>query len=88
MAKQKKVYIYNTCDHQECYKETGAQAVSYTTGVPAMIGAKMLLEGKWKGEGVFNMENFDAKPFMDELNTQGLPWKIIEMQPDESYEVS
>ena len=87
-GKRKKVYIYNTCDHQACYKETGAQAVSYTTGVPAMIGAKMMLEGKWSGKGVFNMENFDAKPFMQELNSQGLPWKIIEMKPDESFEVA
>ncbi|NLC28709.1 MAG: saccharopine dehydrogenase family protein [Campylobacteraceae bacterium] len=86
-GKAKKVYIYNTCDHQACYKETGAQAVSYTTGVPAMIGAKLILEGKWQGKGVFNMEEFDAKPFMDELSVQGLPWKIIEMKPDESYEV-
>jgi saccharopine dehydrogenase (NAD+, L-lysine-forming) len=78
-GKKKKVYIYNTCDHQECYKETNAQAVSYTTGVPAMIGAKLLLEGKWSGEGVFNMEQLDAKPFMDELMLQGLPWKIIDM---------
>lgn len=79
-GKKRKIYIYNVCDHQECYRETGAQAVSYTTGVPAMIGAKMMLEGKWAGKGVFNMEQFDAKPFMDELNTQGLPWKIIEMK--------
>jgi saccharopine dehydrogenase (NAD+, L-lysine-forming) len=86
-GKAKKVYIYNTCDHQACYRETGAQAVSYTTGVPAMIGAKLMLENKWRGEGVFNMEQFDAKPFMDELNVQGLPWKIIEMDPNESYEV-
>ncbi|MBN2964967.1 saccharopine dehydrogenase family protein [Sulfurospirillum sp. T05] len=86
-GKPKKVYIYNTCDHQACYRETGAQAVSYTTGVPAMIGAKLILEGKWKGAGVFNMEQFDAKPFMDELNAQGLPWKLIEMKPGESYEV-
>ncbi len=86
-GKRKKVYIYNTCDHQTCYKETGAQAVSYTTGVPAMIGAKMILEGKWSGKGVYNMENFDAMPFMEELDKQGLPWKIIEMQPDETYEV-
>jgi len=78
-GKRKKVYIYNVCDHQACYRETGAQAVSYTTGVPAMIGAKMILEGIWSGTGVFNMENFDAKPFMDELNQQGLPWKIIDM---------
>jgi len=86
-GKAKKVYIYNTCDHQKCYRETGAQAVSYTTGVPAMIGAKLMLENKWRGEGVFNMEQFDAKPFMDELNIQGLPWKIIQMDPNESYEV-
>jgi saccharopine dehydrogenase (NAD+, L-lysine-forming) len=86
-GKKRKVYIYNVCDHQECYRETGAQAVSYTTGVPAMIGAKMMLEGKWAGKGVFNMEQFDAKPFMDELNTQGLPWKIIEMKPEETFEV-
>ncbi|MCK9257049.1 MAG: saccharopine dehydrogenase family protein, partial [Sulfurospirillaceae bacterium] len=77
----------NVCDHEECYKEVGAQAVSYTTGVPAMIGAKMILEGTWSGEGVFNMEEFDAKPFMDELNKQGLPWKILELTPDESFEV-
>jgi len=78
-GKKKKVYIYNVCDHQECYRETKAQGVSYTTGVPAMIGAKMMLEGKWMNSGVFNMEEFDAKPFMDELNVQGLPWKILEL---------
>lgn len=76
---KKKIYIYNICDHQECYKETGAQAVSYTTGVPAMIGAKMLYKNIWKDKGVFNIEEFDAQPFMDELMTQGLPWKIIEL---------
>ena len=86
-GKERKVYIYNVCDHQVCYRETGAQAVSYTTGVPAMIGAKMILEKKWSGKGVFNMEQFDAKPFMDDLNVQGLPWKIIEMKPEETYEV-
>ena len=86
-GKARKIYIYNVCDHQVCYRETGAQAVSYTTGVPAMIGAKMILEKKWAGKGVFNMEQFDAKPFMDDLNVQGLPWKIIEMKPDETYEV-
>lgn len=86
-GKKRKIYIYNVCDHQECYRETGAQAVSYTTGVPAMIGAKLMLEGKWSGKGVFNMEQFDAKPFMDELNIQGLPWKIIEMKPEETFEV-
>ena len=78
-GKPRKVYIYNICDHQECYKETGAQAVSYTTGVPAMIGSKLLYKGIWKNQGVFNIEEFDAKPFMDELMTQGLPWKILEL---------
>lgn len=78
-GKKKKVYIYNTCDHQECYKETGAQAVSYTTGVPAMIGTKMLYKGIWNGTGVFNIEEFEAQPFMDELMTQGLPWKILDL---------
>ena len=86
-GKKRKIYIYNVCDHQACYRETGAQAVSYTTGVPAMIGVKLMLEGTWSGKGVFNMEQFDAKPFMDELNVQGLPWKIIEMKPEETFEI-
>jgi saccharopine dehydrogenase (NAD+, L-lysine-forming) len=67
-------YVYNICDHEECYKEVGSQAIAYTTGVPAMIGAKLLLEGKWSGAGVFNIEEFDPDPFMEELNKQGLPW--------------
>lgn len=70
--------IYNTCDHQECYKEVQSQAISYTTGVPAMIGAKMILEHKWTGKGVFNIEQMDPDPFMDALNQYGLPWKIID----------
>ncbi|MFC2572028.1 MAG: saccharopine dehydrogenase family protein, partial [Campylobacter sp.] len=86
-GKERQVYIYNVCDHEACYAETGAQAVSYTTGVPAMIGSMMVAKGIWSGKGVFNMENFDAKPFMDELNKQGLPWEIIEMEPGERYEV-
>ena len=86
-GKERQVYIYNVCDHEACYAETGAQAVSYTTGVPAMIGSMMVAKGIWSGKGVFNMENFDAKPFMDELNKQGLPWEIIEMKPGERYEV-
>ncbi|MDA3925931.1 MAG: saccharopine dehydrogenase family protein [Kiritimatiellae bacterium] len=68
-------YVYNVCDHQSCYKEVGSQAISYTTGVPAMIGAKLFLEGKWKKPGVYNVEEFDPDPFMAELNKQGLPWK-------------
>lgn len=67
-------YVYNVCDHQECYKEVGSQAVSYTTGVPAMIGAMMVLNGKWKKPGVYNVEEFDPDPFMEALNQWGLPW--------------
>lgn len=76
---RKKFYIYNICDHQECYKETGAQAVSYTTGVPAMIGAKLVYNGTWDLKGARNVEEFSSKPFMDELREQGLPWKVIEL---------
>ena len=68
-------YVYNVCDHQECYAEVGSQAISYTTGVPAMIGAKMFLEGKWTEKGVHTCEEFDPDPFMAELNVHGLPWK-------------
>lgn len=68
-------YVYNVCDHEECYKEVGSQAISYTTGVPAMIGAMMVLTGKWKKPGVFNVEEFDPDPFMDALNKWGLPWQ-------------
>jgi len=70
-------YIYNICDHESCYKETNAQGVSYTTGVPAMIGAKMMLEGKWKEAGVWNMEQFDPDPFMEDLKRYGLPWNDV-----------
>lgn len=74
-GKPKTYYVYNVCDHQECYKEVGSQAISYTTGVPAMIGAKLILKDIWKKHGVYNIEEFDPDPFMDELNKQGLPWK-------------
>ena len=67
-------YIYNNCSHEAAYNETGMQAVSYTTGVPAMIGAMMFLTGKWKKAGVYNVEEFDPDPFMEQLNKQGLPW--------------
>lgn len=73
-GKPKKYFVYNICDHAECYREVQAQAVSYTTGVPAMIGAMMMLTGKWRGEGVFNVEEFDPAPFMEKLNEHGLPW--------------
>lgn len=68
-------YIYNVCVHEECYREVGSQAISYTTGVPAMIGAMMVLKGLWKKAGVYNVEEFDPDPFMDALNKHGLPWK-------------
>ncbi len=74
-GKDVKYYVYNICDHQECYKEVGSQAVSYTTGVPAMIGAMLLMNKTWSGAGVFNIEEFDPDPFMDALNKWGLPWK-------------
>lgn len=67
-------FIHNNCDHAKTYKEIGAQAVSYTTGVPAMIGAKMMLEGKWMKAGVWNVEEFNPDPFMEDLNKYGLQW--------------
>jgi saccharopine dehydrogenase (NAD+, L-lysine-forming) len=77
--KEVKYYLYNVCDHQDSFKETLSQAVSYTTGVPAFIGAKMILDGSWSGSGVFNMEQFDPDPFMRELTLQGLPWHLQKM---------
>ena len=74
-GKDKTYYLYNVCDHQACYKEVGSQAVSYTTGVPAMIGAMLIMNGTWKGPGVKNIEEFDPDPFMDALNKWGLPWQ-------------
>ena len=67
-------YIWNNCSHEVAYKETGAQGVSYTTGVPAMTGAFMVLTGKWNGAGVFNVEEFDSDPFLEKLASSGLPW--------------
>ena len=74
-GKEKTYYVYNVCDHEECYKEVGSQAISYTTGVPAMIGASLVMKGLWKKPGVNNIEEFDPDPFMEELNKWGLPWK-------------
>ena len=74
-GKDKTYYVYNVCDHEACYKEVGSQAVSYTTGVPAMIGAMLVMNGTWKGAGVYNIEQFDPDPFMDALNHWGLPWQ-------------
>jgi len=74
-GKPKTYYLYNICDHQACYREVGSQAISYTTGVPAMIGAMLVMNGTWNKPGVWNMEEFDPDPFMDALNKWGLPWQ-------------
>lgn len=73
-GQERSYYIWNNCSHEAAYAETGTQAVSYTTGVPAMIGARMLMTGTWSGQGVFNVEEFDPDPFMERLNLDGLPW--------------
>ncbi len=74
-------YIYNVCDHEEAFKETGTQVIAYTTGVPAMIGAMMVLSGVWQGAGVYNMEQLDPDNFMEALNKYGLPWQMVEHDP-------
>ncbi len=74
-GKSVEYYLYNVCDHEECYAEVGSQAISYTTGVPAMIGAMMVLTGEWDKPGVYNVEEFNPDPFMDALNKWGLPWQ-------------
>lgn len=76
-GKEKKYYIYNICDHAQCYHETGAQGISYTAGVPPMVGAKMMLKGIWKEAGVFNVEQLDPDSFMEDLNEVGLPWTEV-----------
>ena len=75
-GREKVAFVYNICDHEACYREVQSQAISYTTGVPAMIGAKLMLTGKWRGKGVFNMEQLDPDPFMEDLNRHGLPWML------------
>ena len=77
-GKERKIYIYNVCDHQECYKELGSQAISYTTGVPAMIGTALVVKGLWKKPGVFTTDEFDPDPYMEMLNEFGLPWVVDE----------
>ena len=78
-GKEKSLYIYNVCDHEACYREVGSQAISYTTGVPAMIGAALVVSGVWKKPGVFTTEQLDPDPFMDALNRFGLPWVVEEI---------
>ena len=77
-GKPKTIFIYNVCDHEECYRELGSQAISYTTGVPAMIGTALVLEGSWRKPGVFTTDEFDPDPYMDMLNKWGLPWVVVE----------
>jgi saccharopine dehydrogenase (NAD+, L-lysine-forming) len=77
-GQRKRYFIYNICDHAETYKEVRAQAVSYTTGVPAVTGAAMMVSGKWKGAGVFNMEQLDPDPFLEDVGKRGLPWHVEE----------
>ncbi|MBD3794436.1 MAG: saccharopine dehydrogenase family protein [Epsilonproteobacteria bacterium] len=84
-GKERTIYIYQVKVHEECYTEVKSQGVSYTTGVPAMIGAKLMLEGKWQEKGVFNMEQLDPDYFMEEMNKQGLPWNVIEVEPNQSF---
>ncbi len=79
-GQNKSVYIYNVCDHEACYAEVGSQAISYTTGVPAMIGAKMMVTKQWMQAGVWNMEQLNPDPFMQELQVCGLPWQCIEVE--------
>jgi saccharopine dehydrogenase (NAD+, L-lysine-forming) len=77
-GQRKRYFIYNICDHAETYKEVRAQAVSYTTGVPAVTGAVMMVTGKWRGAGVFNMEQLDPDPFLEDVAERGLPWHVEE----------
>ena len=86
-GKDKRAIIYNVCDHADAYRETGAQAVSYTTGVPPVVGAMMLFKGHWKGAGVYNVEQLPPKPFMDEIGKQGLPWHMHELGAGEQSEL-
>ena len=79
-GKKDSIYIYNVCDHQACFREVGSQAISYTTGVPAMIGAMLVVDGRWRKPGVFNVEEFDPDPFMNALSRWGLPW-VVEENP-------
>jgi saccharopine dehydrogenase (NAD+, L-lysine forming) len=78
-GKRRAVFIYNVSDHAACYEEVRAQAISYTTGVPAMVGGMMMLTDKWRGKGVFNVEQLDPDPFLEALGKHGLPWQVQEM---------
>ena len=79
-GKEKTIFIYNVCDHQECYKELGSQAISYTTGVPAMIGTALVATGVWNKRGTLTTDEFDPDPYMEMLSKFGLPW-VVEENP-------
>lgn len=83
-GKPKAIYIYNICDHEACFSEVGSQAISYTTGVPAMIGAKQILTENWQKPGVWNIEQLDPDAFMADLNQYGLPWQFIDLTPEQA----
>jgi saccharopine dehydrogenase (NAD+, L-lysine-forming) len=85
---EKVMYLYNICDHESCFQEVQSQAISYTTAVPAVIGAKMILQGKWRQPGVWNVEQCDPDPFMEDMNRYGLPWTVIELNPDFRLDVA
>ena len=82
-GKRRKVYIYNISDHEKSYQEVKSQAISYTTGVPAVTGAMLMLQGIWKGDGVYNVEQLDPDPFMERIGDMGLPWQMVELDPDD-----
>ncbi|WP_136064056.1 saccharopine dehydrogenase family protein [Modicisalibacter radicis] len=82
-GKRRKVYIYNISDHEKSYEEVKSQAISYTTGVPAVTGAMLMLQGIWKGDGVYNVEQLDPDPFMERIGDMGLPWQMVELDPDD-----
>lgn len=86
-GERKRYYVYNICEHEQAFKEVNSQAISYTTGVPAMIGAMLMLEGAWQGKGVFNVEEFDPAPFMEKLSVHGLPWTEIFLRDDDDQAI-
>jgi len=86
-GKQQRHIIWNVCDHGKANREVGAQAVSYTTGVPPVVGAMMIFKGAWKGSGVFNVEELPPEPFLEQLGPQGLPWQVRELAPSEQREL-
>ena len=83
MSKKQSIFII--CDHEACFAEVGSQAVSYTTGVPAMMSAALMLDGRWRADGVVNMEQMDPDPFMEMLNLHGLPWQLTTLDSPVSF---